>query len=225
MEQLRIVRLSPKGLLFLLVFLAGLPGCGGGSSGSNSQATGNPQASLTVSPAALNFGDVTVGASSTLTGTLMASNSDVIVSSASWNGAGFSVTGITFPITVSPGKTTTYTVTFTPSGVGAASGNISFTNNATDGALQQSIAGTGTSSGHSVTLSWTPSASAVAGYNVYRGTQAAGPYSKLNSSLVSGTSYTDSVVLAGSTYYYVASSVDKNNLEGGYSNQATATIP
>jgi hypothetical protein len=36
---------------------------------------------------------------------------------------------------------------------------------------------------HTVTLSWTDSASTVVGYNVYRGTLSGGPYTKINSAL------------------------------------------
>ena len=63
------------------------------------------------------------------------------------------------------------------------------------------------------------------GYNVYRGTQPGGPYSKLNTSLLSGTTYTDANVQSGTTYYYVSTAVNSGNVESAYSNQATAAIP
>ena len=63
------------------------------------------------------------------------------------------------------------------------------------------------------------------GYNVYRGTQPGGPYTKLNSALQLTTNYTDSQVASGSTYYYVATSVDSNDAESVYSNQTQAVIP
>jgi fibronectin type 3 domain-containing protein len=76
-----------------------------------------------------------------------------------------------------------------------------------------------------VALSWDPSTSTVVGYNIYRGTQSGGPYSLLNSSLLSSTSYTDSSVQSGTTYYYVSTAVDSSNVESSYSNQASAAIP
>jgi len=83
-----------------------------------------------------------------------------------------------------------------------------------------------TGAAHSVSLSWTASTSSnVTGYNVYRGTQSSGPYTKVNSSRVAGTTYTDSTVQAGQTYYYVATAVDSSNNESVYSNQAPAVIP
>lgn len=78
---------------------------------------------------------------------------------------------------------------------------------------------------HSVTLEWTASASAVIGYNVYRGTQDGGPYAPLNSSLVTTTQYEDSQVQSGQTYFYVVTAVDSNNVESENSNQVSAKIP
>jgi len=86
--------------------------------------------------------------------------------------------------------------------------------------------GTGTTASHSVTLSWLASTSpGVAGYNVYRGTSNGGPYTKLTSSLVAGLGYTDSSVVAGQTYYYVATAVDSSNNESSYSSAAQAVVP
>lgn len=78
---------------------------------------------------------------------------------------------------------------------------------------------------YSVELSWQPSASVVSGYNVYRGTTDGGPYTKINSSLITSLSYTDTAVTSGNTYYYVSTSVDSLGVESTYSNQATAQIP
>ncbi|MGE5644792.1 MAG: DUF4082 domain-containing protein [Acidobacteriota bacterium] len=79
---------------------------------------------------------------------------------------------------------------------------------------------------HSATVSWSASQSTnVSGYNVYRATVSGGPYTKLNSSVIPLTTYTDSTVQAGQTYYYVCTSVDSSKKESGYSNQATAVIP
>jgi fibronectin type 3 domain-containing protein len=76
-----------------------------------------------------------------------------------------------------------------------------------------------------VALAWTPSTSAVAGYNVYRSEVSGGPYSKLDSNIVAGDSYTDSNVQGGSTYYYVVISVTSAGLQSADSMQTVATIP
>jgi fibronectin type 3 domain-containing protein len=78
---------------------------------------------------------------------------------------------------------------------------------------------------HSVALSWNASTSTVVGYNVYRGTQSGGPYAVLNSAPDATTTYTDSSVQAGATYYYVVTAVDATGTESAYSNQTQAIIP
>jgi fibronectin type 3 domain-containing protein len=77
---------------------------------------------------------------------------------------------------------------------------------------------------HSVSLNWNPSSSAV-GYNIYRGTVSGGPYTMINSSLDGTTAYTDSTVISGQTYYYVATAVDASSNESAYSNQVQAVVP
>jgi fibronectin type 3 domain-containing protein len=55
---------------------------------------------------------------------------------------------------------------------------------------------------HTVNLSWDASTSQnIVGYNVYRGANASGPYTKINSTLDPSTSYSDSTVQAGQTYF------------------------
>jgi fibronectin type 3 domain-containing protein len=65
----------------------------------------------------------------------------------------------------------------------------------------------------------------VAGYNVYRGAQAAGPFTKISGTTVAGTTYTDSSVVAGTTYYYTVTTVSTSGTESSDSNVASATIP
>ncbi len=78
---------------------------------------------------------------------------------------------------------------------------------------------------HSATLSWVASTSTVAGYNIYRSSVSGGPYTKMNSSLVTLLTFTDTTVLAGQTYFYVATSVNASNVESSYSNEISAVIP
>jgi hypothetical protein len=77
-----------------------------------------------------------------------------------------------------------------------------------------------------VSLSWNPSTSPnLSGYNIYRGSVSGGPYTAVNTSLVPGSTYTDSGVQGGLTYYYVATAVDYTGAESVYSNEATAVVP
>ena len=79
---------------------------------------------------------------------------------------------------------------------------------------------------HSVSLNWTPSTTPnPTGYNVYRATASTGPYTKLNALPLPGISYVDYSVASGQTYFYVATTVDVNNNESAYSDQAMAIVP
>jgi hypothetical protein len=176
----------------------------------------------------MSFGDVAVGANSAKQGMLTAGSSDIKVSSAAWNGQGYSVSGITFPVTVPAGQSIPFTVTFAPQAAGTVSGSIVFDSDATNSPATETLNGDGTQqsqSGHSVALSWDASTSQVIGYNVYRGTTSGGPYTKLNSSVEPSIAYTDSTVQSGQTYYYVTTALASDNGESAYSNQATAAIP
>jgi fibronectin type 3 domain-containing protein len=78
----------------------------------------------------------------------------------------------------------------------------------------------------SVVLNWSASSSnSTVGYNVYRSTVTGSGYVKLNSSLVSGLTYTDSTVQGATTYYYVVTAVGPGNVESVFSNEASATTP
>ena len=79
---------------------------------------------------------------------------------------------------------------------------------------------------HTVQLSWDASTSQnVIGYNVFRGANPGGPYTQLNSSVDPNTSYVDSTVQGGQTYYYVTTAVNSDNTQSEYSNQTEAVIP
>lgn len=76
---------------------------------------------------------------------------------------------------------------------------------------------------HSVNLSWKASTSAVVGYNVYR--RGAWGLVKLNSVPVTGTSYVDTTVQPGQTYYYLTKAVSPKGTESAASNEVQANIP
>ncbi len=189
--------------------------------------TGTAQGQLSVSPGTLSFGNVVVNTSTSLNGSLTASGASVTVTSGSSDSSEFVLSGITFPKTIAAGQSASFTVTFTPNASGATSASLTFLSNASNSPTVETLTGTGQApQPHSVDLSWTASQSpGVIGYNIYRGSVAGGPYSKVNSALNADTTYTDSTVTAGQTYFYVAKGVDGNDMESGPSNEVQATIP
>ncbi len=181
---------------------------------------------LSANPNSLSFGDVTIGSSSTLPVVMTnIGTASVTVSQATTSGSGFSVSGPSLPLTLASGQNTSFSVTFKPSATGSVTGDLSVVSNATNSPTVVSLSAAGVNQ-QSVTLNWVASTSSnITGYNVYRGTVSGGPYTNLNSTLVTGTSYTDTTVESGQTYYYVTTAVDSQGVESAYSNQATAVIP
>jgi centrosomal CEP192-like protein len=184
---------------------------------------------LTLSAATLSFGSVNVNSSTTQSLTLTSSGtSPVTVNSASATGAGFTIVGGSFPVTLNPNQSTTLQVQFKPTAAGAVTGNLTISSNATSGSTAVvSLSGTGTAVAHEVDLSWiAPSGSPdpVAGYNVYRSTGGGGNQ-LVNTSIETLTAYTDNTVVSGSTYNYTVTSVDSTGVESAPSNEVTVTVP
>jgi fibronectin type 3 domain-containing protein len=200
-------------------------------SATNASGTGNATLTLTVlapgplviTPGSTNFSNVTLGSSSTQS--VLMNNpgaGSITISQADIAGKEFSISGLSLPLVLSAGQSRTFSVAFTPSSAGAVDGSLSFLSTATNSPTVEDLSGTGI---HVVYLNWQASTSVVVGYNVYRGVVSGGPYTKLNSSSVSGTTYFDTSVQAGQKYYYVVTAVNSNNHESGYSDQASAVVP
>jgi len=182
---------------------------------------------LDSSASSLSFGNVAIGASSILDVTLKnAGNSNVNVSGVSVAGARFATSGVSAGLILAPGQNATLQVSFSPSTTGSLTGSVTVASNATNSPVVISLSGTGFQPlSHSVGLAWTASTSTVAGYNVYRSTVSGGSYTKLNSSSIASTSYKDSTVLSGQTYYYAVTSVTAKGVESSYSSPISTTIP
>jgi fibronectin type 3 domain-containing protein len=106
------------------------------------------------------------------------------------------------------------------------SGSVTVASNASSSPATISLSGIGSAAGpHSAALSWTASKSVVIGYNVYRSSVSGGPYTKLTATVDSATTYSDSSVQAGLTYYYVVTAVNSSDVESAHSMQVSATIP
>lgn len=116
---------------------------------------------LGVSPGSLNFGTITVA--STTTQTLTLSNTgtaSLIISQASVTGTGFSLSGLSLPLTLVPGQSAPVIVTFAPSAASTAAGSVSIISSAS--ALPVTIA----VSGLGATYQLTPSFSSLSFANV-----------------------------------------------------------
>jgi poly(3-hydroxybutyrate) depolymerase len=82
------------------------------------------------------------------------------------------------------------------------------------------LAVTGTTAS-SVSLAWTP-ANGVAGYNVYRATSAGGPWTKDNTLLIEGTTYTSAGLSEVTVYHYIVRSQNAGGVESAASNEVSA---
>ena len=149
------------------------------------------------------------------------------ISSATSTSAEFSLSGLSLPQTIPAGQSVSLTITFKPQSTGTASGTISLGGNNSSTLAVESLTGSGTAAAasHAVSLRWSPSTSNVVGYNVYRSSVPGGPYTKINPVLTPGTSYVDSSVQGGKTYYYVSTAIEPGGTESKYSNQMQAVIP
>ena len=186
--------------------------------------SGTVQGQLAIAPVSADFGNVTVGTSKSWSGTLVASGSSVTMSSASVTDSEYSLSGIGFPVTLGAGQSMPFMLTFAPRASGTSAATLSFVSNAAN-ATAANLTGTGVAPPHhSVNLSW-DAVPTVVGYNVYRASQAGGPYSKINPVIDASTSFTDSSVQAGQSYYYVTTSVDAAGAQSAYSNELQAAIP
>lgn len=185
---------------------------------------------LTLSSTTIAFGDVNLNTPATQTVTLTSSGgAAVTVSAGTLTGTGFTMSGITFPVTLNPGQTAALDLQFDPTTAVAATGLVTLTSNSASGATSTiALSGTGVSAAsYEVQLSWTApatSADPVAGYNIYRSTSG-GSYQLLNTSMNVPTTYTDTTVQDGVTYNYEVTSVDASGVQSAPSNVYTAAIP
>jgi len=189
--------------------------------------TGNgPVASL--SATSLSFGNQPYNATSTAETITLSNPGNATLSITSiavtgTNASNFAQTN-TCGSSVAAGANCAIAVIFTPSALGARTAALSITDNANGSPQTVALSGTG---GHYVVLSWTASTTAgVVGYNAYRGTASSGPFSQLNSSSISGTTFTDAGVQAGQRYYYVVTAIASDDVTASAnSNVASATVP
>jgi hypothetical protein len=235
---------SVRGLTLPLILHAGqsttfqatfAPAANGSVTGSISIATNNPSDDpatvslsgtgitllISVRPISTTFGPDIVGSRTTFPVILRnTSTGSVTISQATVSGAAFSLSGLSLPYTLAPGKDTNFSVTFAPVEDGRVTGNVSIVSNATNSPINEPLTGIAI---HAVHLHW--DSPPVCGYNVYRRRVPGGSYRKLNLSLVTEPSYTDTRVEPRATYYYVVTAVDSSGNESTYSNAVRVSVP
>jgi fibronectin type 3 domain-containing protein len=77
----------------------------------------------------------------------------------------------------------------------------------------------------SITLKWNPETSDVVGYYVYRSASSDGPWMRLNASIETTISFTDSSVQGGQLYFYAVSAVSFDYVESDLSQALSVAIP
>lgn len=113
----------------------------------------NPQ--LTVNPASLSFGSVTVNTATTRSLTLTSTGtSPVIVNSTSITGAGFSIVAQSIPVTLDPSQSVTLQIQFDPTATGSVNGQVTISSNSiTGGIASVALSGIGAAASPQLTIS------------------------------------------------------------------------
>jgi hypothetical protein len=190
---------------------------------------------LQVSPSAINFGSQSLNSSAfqnvTLTNT---GNIGLTVKSVSVVGAGYSITGLSSGVSLSPEQKLEFQVWFHPSKSGTSAATLVANVSSLPSPLKLAVSGSATvsssasptpASSHSVTLIWNPSSSSVTGYHVYRGGASGGPYSRISGGVITTLNYLDSSVLSGDRYFYVVTALGSDGMESPFSNEVSTDIP
>lgn len=112
------------------------------------------QAGLGVAPTSASFGSVVTG--STNSQTIQVKNSgtaSLSISQISATGSGFTVGGITVPLTLAPGATSTFNVQYAPTSAGAVNGSVTVVSNAPNSPSVVSLSGTGVAATYTLSVS------------------------------------------------------------------------
>ena len=220
--------------LTLLTAVTALAGCGGG--GSPVVLPG--PAVLTMYNSSANFGDVAVGNTVTV-GVTFANTGGMPLTLVqnSVSGPGFATSGVGAGVILDPGQYATLSVNFNPSAAGNATGSVYLTSTSTTAGtgsnpgitasqpVSVALSGNGVVAAHQVTFGWAQSASPVVGYNVYLRSPSGSSWTRLNSTPIESTSFTDVDVQCGQSYMFSVTSVGPTNMESPFSNATEATVP
>src|SRR5207302_125256 len=112
------------------------------------------QPQLSVTPPSASFGNVGVGTRNSQTITLINSGTaNVTISQATPSGNGFSMTGLTVPLTLSAGQRTSFNVAFAPASAGSVTGSLSLVSDTPNSPSTIALSGTGVTSTFLLTAS------------------------------------------------------------------------
>jgi len=189
--------------------------------------TGRATGQLRISPEAIDFGDVNLGAPRTQAGQLTASAGNVTISAAKISTGDFQIGGLSLPVTIQAGHSVPFTVTISAQDNSSSSAILSFASDAENSSAEQAVTVRMLGSvQHKVQLSWKASTSKhIVGYDIYRSNRSGGPYQKINGALDPNTKFMDLTVTAGHKYYYVATAVNWRSRESVHSKQIQVVIP
>src|SRR5271155_1760448 len=130
--------------LAVVLALASMLGCQGlSTSKPNSQSTQTSvPGSLSAAPGSITFGNVQVGTNQTQTETLTNTGGEnVTISQASSTGTGFTISGFSTPLTLTPGQSASFSVSFAPQSSGSFSGSVAIASNASNPSLSVGLSG------------------------------------------------------------------------------------
>ena len=189
----------------------------------------------TVSPSSLSFGNVPVGnTSAAQTVTLSNPTGAAPLSVSIGVSAGYAETN-TCGTSLLAGSSCTISVTFTPTSATTNTGSLTIDNSGS-GPITVAVTGNGTSApsapsalsaasagANAIALSWTGSlGSAPITYNIFRGTVSHAEGTTPIASAVAATSFVDTTVTAGTTYFYTVSATNPV-ATSAVSNEASAS--
>jgi hypothetical protein len=104
--------------------------------------TGVAPAALTATPASLTFTNITVGQNQTQTETVKnIGGENATISQATVAGTGFSISGISAPLTLTPGQSASFSVIFAPQSAGSFPGSVAIASNASNPLLSVGLTG------------------------------------------------------------------------------------
>ena len=132
--------------LVVLLALTAMVGCQGLSSSNKSSTTTTTNHTkpglLAVTPASISFGIVKVGNNQSQPATMTNSGgSSLSVTKLTPSGAGFTVSGLSLPVTLAAGQSQGFTVIFTPQALGTVSGNLAIANTGSTPTVNVALSG------------------------------------------------------------------------------------